>query len=174
MLQGIVRSFQDEKRMEKQDAEAERRRQMYEAYVEARQVEHERGNEQQKALARRKHKRALLLRQKARKKLEAPERMVGDLKTDAWVKLPVMEGTLTPCRLAAILPGNDTYVFVNRAGLKVAEYTPGQLAHLVITENSEILDTGAEFESALANIVSGLREDRERSYDELTAFKRTA
>ena len=44
----------------------------------------------------------------------------------------------------------------------------------MVTENSEILDTGAEFESALANIVSGLREDRECSYDELTAFKRTA
>lgn len=174
ILQGVVRSFQDEKRKEKEEAEAELRRQMYQAYVQERQVELEEGNAQQEKLARRKHKRALVLRQKARKKLEAAERMVGDLKTDAWVKLPVMEGTLTPCKLAAILPGNDTYIFVNRAGLKVAEYTPGQLAHLVVTENSEILDTGAEFESALANIVIGLREDKERSFDELTAFKRSA
>ena len=174
ILQGVVRSFQDEKRKEKEEAEAELRRQMYQAYVEERQAELQRGNAQQEKLARRKHKRALVIRQKARKKLEAAERMVGDLKTDAWVKLPVMEGTLTPCKLAAILPGNDAYIFVNRAGLKVAEYTPGQLAHLVVTENSEILDTGAEFESALANIVTGLREDKERSYDELTAFKRSA
>ncbi len=48
VLQCIVRSFQDEKRKEKQETEPERRRQMYEAYVEARQVEHERGNEQLK------------------------------------------------------------------------------------------------------------------------------
>ena len=61
-----------------------------------------------------------------------------------------------------------TYIFANRAGLKVAEYTASQLAHMIVTENSEILDTGAEFESVLATIVSGLREDKSKSYEELT------
>lgn len=39
---------------------------------------------------------------------------------------------------------------------------------MIVTENSEILDTGAEFESALATVVTGLREDKNKSFDELT------
>ena len=77
-------------------------------------------------------------------------------------------GPLTPCKLVAIIPANKTYIFANRAGLKVAEYTASQLAHMIVTENSEILDTGAEFESALATVVTGLREDKNKSFDELT------
>jgi len=93
---------------------------------------------------------------------------VKALRQDAWVKLPVIEGTVMPCKLVAIIPATETYIFANRAGLKVAEYTASQLAHMIVTENSEILDTGAEFESAMATVVSGLRDDKNKSYDELT------
>jgi hypothetical protein len=110
----------------------------------------------------------MVLRNKAQHKLDMAPAAVESLKVDAWVKLPVMEGTLTPCRLAAYIPGNDKYIFVNRAGIKAAEYTKGQLAHLSVTEASEILDTGAEFDSVLASVVTGLREDKNKSYDELT------
>ena len=115
-----------------------------------------------------KHKRAMILRQKAIKKLEIATQAVTSLNVDAWVKLPIMEGTLTPCKLVAIIPGADKYIFANRAGIKVADYTSGQLSHMIVTENSEILDTGAEFESVLESVVSGLREDRNKSYEELT------
>ena len=43
-----------------------------------------------------------------------------------------------------------------------------QLSNLIVTENSEILDTGAEFEDVLSNVVTGLRDSRGKSYDELT------
>ncbi|MEX2326306.1 MAG: DUF1631 family protein, partial [Pseudomonadales bacterium] len=118
--------------------------------------------------ARVKQERAMVLRQKAARKLEAATEAVKALNIDAWVKLPIMEGTLTPCRLVAIIPASDKYIFANRGGIKVAEYTGGQLSHLIVTENSEILDTGAEFQSVLASIVTGLREDRGKSYEELT------
>lgn len=173
-LENVVKAYQQQKQKEEQEAEAERRRLMYREYLSERRDTLEQESELQAKRARRKHKRALVLRQKARKKLDAATQMVSQLRADAWMKLPVMEGTLTTCKLAAILPGSQTYVFVNRAGLKVAEYSPGQLAHLIVTENSEILDTGTEFESALASIVTGLREDKEKSYDELTSFQRTA
>ncbi len=39
---------------------------------------------------------------------------------------------------------------------------------MIIAENSEILDTGAEFENVLASVVTGLREDKSKSYDELS------
>ena len=79
-----------------------------------------------------------------------------------------MEGTLTPCKLVAIIAAADKYIFANRAGIKVAEYTSGQLAQMIVTENSEILDTGAEFESVLSQVVTGLRADKNKSFDELT------
>jgi hypothetical protein len=79
-----------------------------------------------------------------------------------------MEGTLTPCKLAAIIPSNDSYMFTNRSGLKVGDFKTSQLIHMLIAENSEILDTGAEFESVLASIVTGLREDKSKSYDQLS------
>jgi len=124
--------------------------------------------EQLKQMAVAKKKRSMILRKKAQQKLELTINAVKSLRTDAWVKLPIMEGILTPCRLVAILPGNAKYIFANRAGVKMAEYTMSQLSNLIVTENSEILDTGAEFEDVLANVVTGLRDNRTKSYEELT------
>jgi hypothetical protein len=39
---------------------------------------------------------------------------------------------------------------------------------MIIAENSEILDTGAEFESVLASVIIHLREGKSKSYDELS------
>ena len=39
---------------------------------------------------------------------------------------------------------------------------------MIIAENSEILDTGAEFESVLASVITHLREGKSKSYDELS------
>jgi len=39
---------------------------------------------------------------------------------------------------------------------------------MLIAENSEILDTGAEFETVLSSVVSALRDNKNKSYDELT------
>ena len=118
--------------------------------------------------AEKKKNRAMILRHKVQKKYDAAAATVSSLKPDAWVMLSIMEGVQTPCKLVAIIASNQTYIFANRAGLKVAEYTASQLAHMIVTENSEILDTGAEFENVLATIVSGLREDKSKSYEELT------
>ena len=39
---------------------------------------------------------------------------------------------------------------------------------MIIAENSEILDTGSEFESVLASVITHLREGKSKSYDELS------
>ena len=115
-----------------------------------------------------KKKRAKLLREKVEKKIDSANLAVGKLRADAWVKLPLMEGTQTPCKLVAVVSAADKFIFANRAGIKVAEYTASQLSHMIVTENSEILDTGAEFENVLATVVSGLRDNRNKSFDQLT------
>ncbi len=164
----VLKAVSDQNKKEKQIEELKRRRAESVSYQKRRKEDLVMELRRLQKRAKVKKQRALVLRHKAEKKQTLAKNMVSSLRQDAWVKLPVMEGTLTPCKLVAIIPGNDNYIFANRAGLKVAEYTGGQLAHMIVTENSEILDTGAEFESALATVVSGLREDKGKSYDELT------
>lgn len=164
----VIHGIQQQKKKEIEIEEVSERKQVSQEYLVKRKAALNQALEQHKKLAEEKQRRAMVLRQKAAKKHEAAEAAVKALKVEAWVKLPVMEGTLTPCRLVAIIPGSDKYIFANKAGIKVAEYTGGQLSHMIVTENSEILDTGAEFQSVLASVVTGLREDRNKSYDELT------
>lgn len=164
----VLRAVSTQNKKEKQIEVREERRAVSVEYTQERKEDLERQLAQLQQQAERKKKRAMVLRHKAEKKMSMAESTVSNLRPDAWVSLPIMEGTLTPCKLVAIISANQTYIFANRAGLKVAEYTASQLAHMIVTENSEILDTGAEFESALATVVTGLREDKNKSYDELT------
>ncbi|HAK51883.1 MAG TPA: hypothetical protein DCM54_08280 [Gammaproteobacteria bacterium] len=164
----VLKNVSRKNKAEKQTQKIEERKVLSTTYLETRKQELQEAYPAHRKRAKLKEKRARILRQKAQQKHEAATHAVDSLNVDAWVKLPVMEGTLTACKLVAVIPGNDTYIFANRAGLKVAEFTGSQLAHMIVTENSEILDTGDEFESVLANGVTGLRENRDKSYDELT------
>ena len=168
----VLQAVSTQNKKEKQIEVKQERRAVSEEYSHQRKEDLEQQLQLLAQQAEKKKQRALVLRHKAQKKHDAAEATVRSLKPDAWVKLPIMEGTQTPCKLVAIIASNQTYIFANRAGLKVAEYTASQLAHLIVTENSEILDTGAEFESALAAVVSGLREDKSKSYEELTGDSR--
>lgn len=167
-LISVLKAVSDQNKKEKQIREQEARRVVSAEYTVQRKEDLVEQLKQLEIQAERKKQRALVLRHKAKKKQEAAAATVKALGQDAWVKLPIMEGTLTPCKLVAIISATDTYIFANRAGLKVAEYTASQLTHMIVTENSEILDTGEEFENALAAVVSGLRADKHKSYDELT------
>ncbi len=164
----VIQGIHQQKLKEVEIEEVQARKQVSQEYLAKRKATLVKALEQHKRLAALKKKRAMILRQKAAKKLEAATAAVKGLRVEAWMKLPVMEGTLTPCRLVAFIPAADKYIFANRAGIKVAEYTGGQLSHLIVTENSEILDTGAEFENVLASVVMGLRQDKNKSYDQLT------
>lgn len=163
-----IQGIQQQKKKEIEIEEVTERKQVSQQYLAKRKASLSKALEQHKKLAAEKQERARVLREKAERKREAAAEAVSALKVEAWVKLPVMEGTLTPCKLVAIIPGANKYIFANRAGIKVAEFTGSQLANMIVTENSEILDTGAEFENVLASVVSGLREDKTKSYDELT------
>ncbi len=164
----VIQGIQQQKKKEIEIDEVQERRQVSQEYLAKRKQSLLKALEKHEQLAAKKRERARVLREKAERKREAAEQAVKSLKVEAWVRLPIMEGTLTPCRLVAIIPGAGKYIFANRAGIKVAEFTDGQLANMIITENSEILDTGAEFENVLASVVTGLREDRNKSYEELT------
>ncbi|MDA0978939.1 MAG: DUF1631 family protein, partial [Proteobacteria bacterium] len=122
----VLKAVSDQNKKEKQIAEREQRRAVSTRYTAQRKEDLERQLQLIEKRAEQKKQRAMVLRHKAQKKQQAARATVESLRQDAWVKLPVMEGTLTPCKLVAIIPGNDTYIFANRAGLKVAEYTGSQ------------------------------------------------
>ena len=64
-----------------------------------------------------------LQKEQSRKKLESANEAIGKLRPDAWVKLPLMEGTQTACKLVAVVSAADKYIFANRAGIKVGIIT---------------------------------------------------
>ena len=164
----VVNTVKAQKARELKEKEAAERKLISKQFLSRQQVRISDEMKQLKQRAAQKKKRAELLRQKAVNKFEAACDAVDQLRPDAWVKLPLMEGTQTPCKLVGIVSSADKYIFANRAGIKVAEYTASQLSQMIVTENSEILDTGAEFEQVLASVVSGLRESRSKSFDQLT------
>ncbi|GEM_PF-423073 len=167
-LNTVIQSIHSQKEKEIQTVARDEKKNLIREYLSKRQKAIAQRLKQQQVLAKKKHKRAQVLRKKAEQKFEAATRAVDSLKVEAWVNLPVMEGTLTPCKLVAIIPSSNTYIFTNRAGLKVGEFSHRQITQMIIAENSEILDTGAEFESVLASVITHLREGKSKSYDELS------
>ncbi len=83
---------------------------------------------------------------------------VDSLKTGCWVELHQDEGKKTRCRLAAVIRATSKYVFVNRQGMKVAEYTRMSLAVALKAGKVTTLDEGSLFDRALESVIGNLRE----------------
>ncbi|KRA27673.1 DUF1631 domain-containing protein [Pseudomonas sp. Root569] len=83
---------------------------------------------------------------------------VQQLRIDTWIELQQNDAPILRCKLTAIMPPANTYVFVSRAGLKVLEQTAGQLALAFKRGALRTLDNGLLFERALAAVVGNLRQ----------------
>jgi hypothetical protein len=59
-------------------------------------------------------------------------------------------------------------IFVSRTGVKLGEYNTEQLVQLLLVGDAEIQEAGVEFQDTLAQVVTKLRVDRDKSYDDLT------
>ncbi len=101
-------------------------------------------------------------------KVEQVTETVRSLNIGAWLKLPDPGGKLEQCKLAVRLSSTDKMIFVSRTGQKIGEYTSEQLVQLLVAGQGVVEDTGVEFEDTLAAVVSRLRQDRNKSYDDLT------
>ncbi|MEM7363472.1 MAG: DUF1631 family protein [Pseudomonadota bacterium] len=94
--------------------------------------------------------------------------MVAHLSIGAWVALPNTDGVMTECKLGVRIARANKLIFVTRTGNKVGEYSVDELVQLLLIGEAEIEDQGVEFEDTLAQVVSRLRKDRDKSYDDLT------
>lgn len=83
-------------------------------------------------------------------------KQVNAIVVGGWVDF-TEAGKRTRCRLAAKIKHTGMFLFVDRRGQKMAEYTADQLAHLVEQEQIHILDDGLLFDRALESVIGGLR-----------------
>lgn len=93
---------------------------------------------------------------------------VAKLAIGAWLTLPGADGRPTEGKLAVKIASADKLIFVSRGGVKVGEFASEQLVQLLVAGDCSIEDAGVEFEDTLAQVVTGLRNDRNKSYDDLT------
>jgi len=93
---------------------------------------------------------------------------VSSLNVGAWLKLPDIDGVVEECKLAVKLTAVDKMIFVNRTGQRVGEFSIEELVQILVAGEGEIEHGGVEFEDTLAEVVTKLRRDRNKSYDDLT------
>ncbi|MCK7599166.1 DUF1631 domain-containing protein [Microbulbifer sp. CAU 1566] len=78
----------------------------------------------------------------------------------SWFELKRGDEEQFRCRLAAVIKDIDQFIFVNRNGAKVAEFTRLELAHALRNAQLMPLDDGMLFERALQSVIGTVRKSR--------------
>ncbi|MCW8125258.1 DUF1631 domain-containing protein [Microbulbifer halophilus] len=90
--------------------------------------------------------------------------MTFRLAQGSWFELKRSDEEQFRCRLAAVIKDIDQFIFVNRNGAKVAEFSRLELAHALRGAQLMPLDDGMLFERALQSVIGNVRKKRgERS-----------
>jgi hypothetical protein len=81
------------------------------------------------------------------------------LKEGSWVEIRRADDSLVQARLAYISPMRNTYLFTNRQGTKVAEFTLYELAREIRSGNITVIEEVPLFDRAMGSIVGTLRKN---------------
>jgi len=81
---------------------------------------------------------------------------IEQLRAGSWLELKI-DGEFKRCKLAARIASSGKYIFVNRSGMKMAEYLTIELCQLLQLGDMKILDDEALFDRALESVISNLR-----------------
>lgn len=170
---GLLASFkrQPARESDREDASkiAARDKEIAEHATRARKKEAALRAQQEKAKkARLAHARRETSKDEHRDKVKSLTETVQALNIGAWLKLPDEAGVIEECRLAVKVARLDKMIFVDRAGLIIGEYETEELVQLLVVGEGEIEDPEIEVKDTLAEVVKKLRQDRDKSYDELT------
>lgn len=85
-------------------------------------------------------------------------RWIESLRAGCWFLLGATEGRLEQrCKLAAIISFSGKYIFVNRGGMKVAEFGKTELAQQFEQGLITLLDDNQLFDRALESVIGNLR-----------------
>jgi hypothetical protein len=91
--------------------------------------------------------------------LDSPEwQQVQALQPGMWLEFSHVDQGMARAKLSWISPMTGRYLFVNRRGLKVADYAPEELAVLLADGNATVLAANALFDRAMSSIVTRLSQ----------------
>jgi hypothetical protein len=91
--------------------------------------------------------------------LDSPEwHQVQALQPGTWLEFCLADEAMTRAKLSWISPMSGRYLFVNRRGLKVADYAPQELAILLANGHARVLAANALFDRAMSAIVGKLSQ----------------
>ncbi len=97
-------------------------------------------------------------------RLDSPEwKQVQSLQPGTWLEFCLPNEAMTRAKLSWISPMSGRYLFVNRRGLKVADYEPQRLALLLTEGHATVLAENALFDRAMSAIVDRLRQPEQTS-----------
>jgi len=90
---------------------------------------------------------------------DSPEwQQVQALQPGTWLEFNLANEAMTRAKLSWISPMSGRYLFVNRRGLKVADYSPQELAVLLADGHALVLAANALFDRAMTAIVGRLSQ----------------
>jgi hypothetical protein len=90
---------------------------------------------------------------------DSPEwHQVLALQPGTWLEFCLADEAMTRAKLSWISPMSGRYLFVNRRGLKVADYPPQELAALLAGGQARVLAANALFDRAMNAIVGKLSQ----------------
>ncbi|EIL92938.1 hypothetical protein UU7_10187 [Rhodanobacter spathiphylli B39] len=91
--------------------------------------------------------------------LDSPEwHQVLALQPGTWLEFCLPDEAMTRAKLSWISPMSGRYLFVNRRGLKVADYSPQELTGLMTNGQARVLAANALFDRAMSAIVGKLSQ----------------
>ncbi|AGG90011.1 DUF1631 domain-containing protein [Rhodanobacter denitrificans] len=91
--------------------------------------------------------------------LDSPEwHQVQSLQPGTWLEFCLPDEPMTRAKLSWISPMSGRYLFVNRRGLKVADYSPQDLTVLITDGHARMLAANALFDRAMTAIVDKLSQ----------------
>ncbi len=84
------------------------------------------------------------------------------LRVGNWVDMRQDDGKMLRCRLAAVINGIGRYIFVNRSGIKVAEFNRDELSLALAHKSVLLIDEDRQFDRALESVISNLRDMKDK------------
>ncbi|HEY3699085.1 MAG TPA: DUF1631 family protein [Spongiibacteraceae bacterium] len=82
------------------------------------------------------------------------------LPVGSWVELHDEIGSAQRLKLAVVLPSSGKLIFVDREGVRRAEFARDTFVARLLEGSARLLDEGPQFEDTLARVVDSLRRDR--------------
>lgn len=93
---------------------------------------------------------------------DAHWQMTFRLAQGSWFEFKRSDEEQFRCRLAAVIKDIDQFIFVNRNGAKVAEFSRLELALALREARLMPMDDGMLFERALQSVIGNVRKNREK------------